>query len=278
MNQLNIKNKIFLAIFFLLIPLFSLLFFPKNINSHEVFINLGKFTKDTLQELIEASHQIGTPGKQVDYISRRFLGTKYGANTLIGNDKTIEVLTLNLKEIDCFTLIDYVESIRISKDYSEIIPNLIRIRYKKGVVDYKNRRHFFSDWAFSEFKHVIDVTNEVSEGKAVKAIKHLNKKANGSFYLPGIETITREITYIPTNKIDKKIISKLKTGDYIGIYSNDPGLDVSHTGILIFKSKTPYIRHASSRKGKNRVVDENLLRYLRNKPGIVILRPVRVTN
>jgi len=68
-------------------------------------------------------------------------------------------------------------------------------------------------------------------------------------------------------------VGKLSTGDYVGIYTELPGLDVTHTGIIIKKNGRTYLRHASSRNVNDRVVDEDLLEYMQNKPGLVVFRP-----
>jgi len=90
--------------------------------------------------------------------------------------------------------------------------------------------------------------------------------------LPGIPIVKREIKYIPTERIDGSVLDSLKSGDYIGIYTDKPGLDVSHTGIIIKKDDKTYIRHASSRARNMKVVDEELLSYLSHAPGIVVYR------
>jgi hypothetical protein len=66
----------------------------------------------------------------------------------------------------------------------------------------------------------------------------------------------------------------LRSGDYVGIYSEHAGLDVSHTGLIVKKSGQVLLRHASSRSNVKRVLDEDLLDYLRDKPGLVVYRVI----
>jgi hypothetical protein len=68
------------------------------------------------------------------------------------------------------------------------------------------------------------------------------------------------------------VVGGLKTGDYIGIYSELDGLDVSHVGIFIRMGSSSFLRHASSKKEIRQVVDEAFMEDVRNKPGIIILR------
>jgi hypothetical protein len=119
----------------------------------------------------------------------------------------------------------------------------------------------------------MDVTYRVGSGKAIAVEKDLNLKKDGSTFLPGIPIVQREFYYIPTSAIDDEILAKLHTGDYIGIYTEIDGLDVSHTGIVIIKDDGVYLRHASSKKNNQKVVDENLIEYVQNVPGIVVYRP-----
>jgi hypothetical protein len=73
--------------------------------------------------------------------------------------------------------------------------------------------------------------------------------------------------------MDDQVMERLHTGDYIGIYSKEDGLDVSHTGIIIREQGAVKLRHASSMKKHRKVVDEDFKEYLKAKPGIIVLRP-----
>jgi len=59
----------------------------------------------------------------------------------------------------------------------------------------------------------------------------------------------------------------------VGVYSELPGLDVSHVGIIVKKGKT-FLRHASSREQCEKVIDQPLDEYIEGKAGIIILRPL----
>ena len=122
--------------------------------------------------------------------------------------------------------------------------------------------------------NVKDITGEVGGTDSVTVKKSLNRKKDGSYFLPGIPVTDREITYIPSGKLTPEIIGKISSGDYVGIYSGIDGLDVSHTGIVIKKDGKAYLRHASSREANRKVLDEELIVYMKNKPGLVIYRPL----
>lgn len=244
-------------------------------NAHAVeeeFINLGKFRIKELDKLIRDANKISKPGERVEFISRIFLGVKYKDSTLKGSNNSPEILTINLEGMDCFTFLDYVEAMRNSEDFSEFKTNLVKTRYENANVKYSKRNHFFTDWAIYN-NGIADVTEIVGGSANRVQSKKLNKKSENSRYLEGIHITERDINYIPSDQISEDILNKIRTGDYIGIYSEKTGLDVSHTGIAVGKSDGLYLRHASSREETGKVVDEPLEDYLKEKPGIVVFRP-----
>lgn len=94
-----------------------------------------------------------------------------------------------------------------------------------------------------------------------------------SSYLPGYPVKQRELVYIPAAAVDASALARLQGGDYVGIYSPSPGLDVSHCGIVVQKGKKLYLRHASSNPVLQKVVDEELTAYLGRNKGLVVYRP-----
>jgi len=234
-------------------------------------IELGKWNQDKIQEIIEKKPE--TTSAQIDFLSKQFLGTPYEEHTLTGDINTTEIFTVNLQGMDCFTYIDYVEALRLSNTLEDFNTNLKGIRYQNEDISFHNRNHFFSDWPVRNNENVRDVTFEVGGNNAIVVEKSLNLKSDGSTFLPGIPIEKREFYFIPSSAIDDDLISKLLTGDYVGMYTNIGGLDVTHTGIIIKKNDGVYLRHASSKKRNQKVVDEDLKEYVKNVPGIVVYRP-----
>ncbi len=266
------KNIYFVISALIALKLFLILTNPSFIGSKEIEHKIiwGKWSEPKINELLETTQKINSFDDKILLISNTFLGTEYQENTLIGGSKTPELLTINFEGMDCFTYLDYVEALSHSQNFKEFKTNLIDTRYKENLVSYNNRKHFFSDWLINS--KIEDVTKKIAENEAKLVKKYLNRKSETELFLKDIPITEREITYIPSNKISPKVISNLKNGDYIGIYTNLTGLDVSHTGIFIKKDKTTYFRHASSRKKNRKVVDEDFLDYLKSKPGIVVYR------
>jgi hypothetical protein len=237
------------------------------------YIHLGKWTEVELDHIIRECARICDVGKRIDLLSAQFLNLEYQDSTLIGDMNTPEVFVIDLRGVDCFTYIDYVEAMRRSACFSEFKENLKKVRYQLGKVDFIKRNHFFTDWREFNPGHIEDVTKQIGNGKTKSIVKRLNKKEGGAYFLPGISPREQEVHYIPCDAIDDDLLGKLRTGDYVGIYTERKGLDVSHTGIIIKKRDEIYLRHASSIKTLRKVVDQDLRKYISKKPGLVVLRP-----
>ena len=236
--------------------------------------HLGKWTVELLDIIIREAAAIEDTGKLIDFLSKKFLNTPYQGSTLIGDIDTPEVIVINLEGMDCMTYIEYVEAMRLSGSYTEFTENLQRVRYRNGEVTYGSRRHFFTDWVGYTPQTVEDVTAIIGGVRTVKVRKRLNLNSDGTYILPGIGITEREISCIPVDAIDNIVIEQIKTGDYAGIYCDKDGLDVTHAGIIIKDENDVYLRHASSRKDTYKIADENLIKYLTGKNGLIILRAI----
>ncbi|MBF6168067.1 DUF1460 domain-containing protein [Streptomyces gardneri] len=237
-------------------------------------VQLDDLTTRKLDELLSLRAQApasATRAELIELLSRPFLGTPYGANMLVGSATEPEQLVIDFRRVDCFTYLDYVEALSRSTDRTQFTTNLIETRYAGGRVDFRQRKHFFSDWAHTAKVAATDVTATLSAG-AVTVAKQLNAKAGGGSYLPGLPVVDRAITYIPSAAVDQDVVSRLRTGDYVGAYTDQPGLDVTHVGIFVTTPAGPVFRNASSLAADNKVVDKPFAEYVRSTPGIVVLR------
>lgn len=251
--------------------------------------HLGKWTMEELDRLLRASSLIADVGERIGFLSKQFLGVAYQESTLAGDAHTPEMLVLNLAGVDCFTLIDYVEAMRLSCSFSGFTENLRRVRYRNGEVSFETRNHFFTDWVEYNAGTIGDVTAVIGGPKTVMVRKRLNLRRDGTPIVPGIQPNEREIRYIPVNALDDLILRRMKTGDYAGIHNppsypplqkggkggfpDDDGLDVSHVGIIIRTDEAIFLRHASSRMSHRKVIDEEFKGYIAEKQGLVVLRP-----
>ncbi|EJF83052.1 DUF1460 domain-containing protein [Bartonella rattimassiliensis] len=236
-------------------------------------INLDPYTFNKLNALLKKRSETNYHEKEalIDSLSKAFLGTPYQANMLHGSKNTPEKLIIDFRGLDCFTYLDYVEALRKSTSQTEFINNIIKTRYINGNIHFLNRKHFFTDWAYREYKLATDITAQISP-YAMKTEKYLNQKADSGNYLPGLPVVKRTITYIPSKFINEEVVSRLKSGDFIGIYTKLAGLDVTHVGFFIMTDKGPMLRNASSKKANEKVVDSPFMDYVKKTPGIIVLR------
>jgi hypothetical protein len=231
----------------------------------------GRWSVGALDVLIRASAVFATPGEKIAFLSEKFLGTPYRESTLIGNETVAETLVVNVEGVDCFTFIDYIEAMRLSVSFREFTEKLRKVRYRSGEVTFSKRNHFFSDWAEHDRGLVRDVTEAVGGKNTEKTRKILNRKGDGTRFVDGVPIVERVISHIPSEAVDRTVLGRLRTGDYAGVYSSLPGLDVSHVGVIINEGKTVSLRHASIKHRS--VVDEDLAAYITGTSGLVILRP-----
>ncbi|MCX5809323.1 MAG: DUF1460 domain-containing protein [Proteobacteria bacterium] len=236
-------------------------------------IDLGRWSKYELEHIMNTAPHFSSPGERIGFISQHFLNTPYQESTLTGSIDEQEIFVMNLGGVDCFTFIDYVEAMRLSGSFDEFKENLKKVRYQSGDVDYRKRNHFFTDWAEFSKANICDATGEIGGDRTKKAKKILNIKEDGTCFLQGIAPRERKILYIPTHEMNPSALAAIKTGDYAGIYSELPGLDVSHTGIIIKADNDEcFLRHASSLEQYRKVVDQPLVAYMADKTGLIVLR------
>ena len=67
-------------------------------------ITLGKWTEDSLNELLYEASSISQPGERIAFLSEKFIGTAYLESTLIGSKDTSEVFVINLEQVDCLAI------------------------------------------------------------------------------------------------------------------------------------------------------------------------------
>jgi cell wall-associated NlpC family hydrolase len=231
----------------------------------------GRWSAGALDVLIRASSAIAEAGERIAFLSEKFLGTPYRESTLIGNETVPEVLVVNLEGLDCFTFIDYIEAMRLSGSFREFAEKLRKVRYRSGEVAFSKRNHFFSDWREYNRDCVLDVTKAIGGKNTEQTRKVLNSKGDGSGFISGLPSVERVISHIPSEAVDRAMLGRLRTGDYVGVYSSLQGLDVSHVGIIISKRKTVSLRHASSKHRS--VIDEDFASYIAGTSGLMVLRP-----
>ncbi len=109
-------------------------------------------------------------GEIVARLGRTFVGTTYTPQTLEVDGP--ERLVVNLRELDCVTFVEntlaMARLIRAGEfeDYDAYRRELVRIRYRGGVIDgYPSRLHYFSDW--------------IADGEAKGLVRNVSREIGG---------------------------------------------------------------------------------------------------
>lgn len=226
-----------------------------------------------------------------------FLETPYVASTL---EKDPEGLVINLRELDCSTLVDNVVALcRMLKSedhtFESFCNELRNLRYRHGTItDYTDRLHYTSDWLYENDRKrlVRDVNKEVG-GIPLKIEPGFMSTHPDSYQalkghperIERISAVEREVArrsyhYIPKDQISARA-PRIENGDVVCFTTAIKGLDISHVGIITRVGEKLTFIHASSLAKKVIVNEESLEAYVKkgkNSTGIMIGRPVYYSN
>lgn len=237
-------------------------------------------------------------GELMGKIANELLATPYVGGVLDRSPEK-EVCTVNLGALDCVTFfestLDLARIIKKGKPTPESLLNEVTFtRYRNGKLsNYTSRLHYTSDWFYdNQRKHVVKLEQTWDGAKpftqkvsfmSTHASSYPALAANPDFVkvLQEQESAInkRSLKYYPNQQISA-IEPSLQTGDIIGICTNKPGLDITHTGI-IFKDKqgVAHFMDASSKKTNMKVTLESgpISQYIlgsKNNIGIMVARPL----
>ncbi|MGK9477705.1 N-acetylmuramoyl-L-alanine amidase-like domain-containing protein [Melioribacter sp. OK-6-Me] len=281
-------NKLNFLLLFLLLMLITFITNAQVYSPEDVAVCRNKF------ELAYKMELSGRPINEIiEQIGLSFIGTDYQAHTLEAADR--ESLIINLKGLDCYTFVEATVALaRCIKNndtsFNAFLKEIEKIRYRNGIMNgYASRLHYFSDWIYEMEKRGIgkDITREIGGipynkkinfmSTHTKSYKQLagNKELTDSIAIIENEISSREYFYIPQNMIGQ-IEDKIKSGDIIGITTNIPGLDISHTGIALKGNDGRiYLLHAPDIGKKVEISKLPLSEYIKShskQTGIMVLR------
>jgi D-alanyl-D-alanine carboxypeptidase/D-alanyl-D-alanine-endopeptidase (penicillin-binding protein 4) len=189
--------------------------------------------------------------ERIAFISHALLGHRYQPNTLIGGPRQPEVFVVRDDRFDCVTFCETVLAAARAHDSASFEAELRAIRYRKGIVAWRERNHDFAAWCE---RNVADgVCEPVALGKTTEVKKVLD--------LPrALGRRSYSIAAIPKATLLAEK-AKLQNGDIIGFVSRRPSLDYYHTGFVMFGGKGEFLlRHAS--ESHWRVLDERMEQFL----------------
>lgn len=251
---------------------------------------------DTLRinELLDRCIGIEDAQERIAVVAREFIDVPYVAGTLECDGE--EMLTVNVSEVDCTTLIDNVMALGLTagegrRSWRDFVYNLERLRYRGGQVNgYASRLHYISDWVINNAyrDNFEEVTNQCDLATyQVKTINFMTANrdkyaalADSASYaaMRDVETGYRSHRFpvIKTSKVKSASKTFLKTGDVVALVTKIKGLDVSHMGVVIKDEKgIAYLLHASS-KAKKVILDKTPLHEYLTRQQLVGIRVFRL--
>ncbi|WP_428662777.1 N-acetylmuramoyl-L-alanine amidase-like domain-containing protein [Runella sp.] len=222
-------------------------------------------------------------------IARSFLEKPYVSHTL---EQTPEALVCNLQTFDCYTFVESVLALTLTREtsgtYKEYQDFLQKLRYRNGKINgYGSRLHYFLEWKQQAIAQgwLTDVSASLGGIKIQPSIQFMT--SHRTLYpalhdenaVSEIQQAEKQLSetpwyYIPKNKV-AAIEPKLQNGDIIGITSGIAGLDFNHEGFVVRTGARAYLLHASSDLKKVTLSAEPLAEYLarvKKHSGIVVLR------
>jgi hypothetical protein len=233
-------------------------------------------------------------GELIIETARFFIGTPYVASTL---EKEPEQLVVNLRELDCTTLVENV--IALTQTIKEPEPSfetfcarLRQLRYRSTEIkDYTDRLHYFSDWIVeNQRKNLVrDVTKAIGGQTYRLNLSFMSTHPDSYRQLKSnpkwVEIIAqkeKEISaretyaFIPEAQIET-CRDGMKNGDIVCFVTRIEGLDVSHIGFIYWQGQKLGFIHASSTAKQVIIEPKSLTEYVTGisaTTGVMIVRPV----
>lgn len=234
------------------------------------------------------------------FYARHFIGRPYVAATLEVCDP--EQLVVNLRELDCTTLVETVLALTITKrerqtTFAAYCHNLQRLRYRDGRLNgYLSRLHYFTWWMHDNVR--LGLLADVAQGQPHATVpitvrnNYMSTHASAYKFLAAHPAWTDSIAameraengrdgyYIPENYIalPPSKLTEVCDGDLLAIVTTKAGLDYSHLGFAVWgKDGRLHLLNASS--VYHRVVEDTvtLHDYLLRRKTSVGIRPLRLT-
>jgi hypothetical protein len=200
--------------------------------------------------LIEAAQVLPAVAQRIDFIASALRGTTYRGYTLIGGPHQPEKFVARDDGFDCVTFCETVLAAAMARDLGEFETNLKAVRYRNGVVAWRERNHYFFEWSQHNIENrtcrAIDMDGSVELEKSVYWQPELGRRHFSMTVIPRATILANK--------------SRLAAGDIIGFVTVRPNLDYFHVGFIAFgKGGELLLRHASL--SRHRVLDERMDRF-----------------
>ena len=238
------------------------------------------------------------------FYANQLMGLPYVAHTLEVNDS--EQLVVNLREMDCTTLIDNVLALTLttqqgSTRFQDFCYWLQRIRYRDGkMTDYTSRNHYYSQNILSNER--LGIVQEIHGDKASNYVPFTAQQTIDLHYMSRhpdqyrmlkdapqahkdrIRQYEQEVNgkvvrYIPTSQLNKsrKELACIHDGDILALVTSKDGLDVSHLGLAVWgKDDKLHLLNASSISKKVILDPQTLYQYMTKQSHRLGIRVIRL--
>lgn len=202
--------------------------------------------------LIVEARALPTVAQRIAFISRALIGSPYRGYTLVGGPSVSEQFVTRDDCFDCVTFCETVLAAAKARDPADYETVLRKVRYRGGAVSWRERNHYFSEWSenniASRICRPVFLPGRVVVDKTLAWMPELGARPMSLTAVPRVSLLAHR--------------DRLLTGDMIGFLSQRPALDYFHTGFIVVGADGDlWLRHAS--KGKGRVLDERLVRFLK---------------
>lgn len=226
----------------------------------------GRTRETRIAALIAQAQAKSFIGERIGLISHALLGSPYVSYPLIGGPRKPEQFVLRDDAFDCVTFCETVLAAARSVTFADFAPQLRRIRYRDGVIDWHERNHYFADWSLQNIAG--GVVRAIVLPDATVADKTVS-------YMRGLPVERVTLTSIPAASVLANA-ERLATGDIVGFLSRRPGIDYFHTGFIVVTNGALLVRHAA--KSKGRVLDQSFAQFVAENGvrGVSLLRPQEV--
>ena len=235
-----------------------------------------RFVEPTTDPMSDADHrrvagilaQLGGASPlsvRLEQASRELLGAPYQTSPLRGSIDQPEEMVTRTDRFDCVTFLETVLALGLSAHPKQFVETLRAIRYQDGVVDFRARHHYMTDWHRANRRQGL-LRELIPQAEAREEPRTLS-------VIDGLPARRVTLRFLPRSRIPR-LLPQVEDGDVIYFLTHRQGIDAFHAGLLFRGEGGLRLRHASRRQGE--VVEEDLSRFLRHSPpaGVVILRPL----
>jgi hypothetical protein len=253
---------------------------------------------EVVREVTEPGWEKLPVGELMGRIGISLVGTPYVGWTL-EVDPANEFCFVTMQGLDCVTFFETSLAIaRILRSQArsgampkvtgaDLVKQVTFTRYRGGTVDgYLSRLHYTGDWMLDNVKK--GTVAWVDQGASPFRLDYTFMSKNQKVYkqlagnpdlVPQLQRHEARLSavtfrYYPKSEVGA-VESSLKTGDIVGITTTMPGMDCSHTGMIVRRGSRAVFLHASSTK-KRVTFDVPISEYLarsEKNTGILVVRP-----